>query len=221
MTPESFPDSQAARVGAKAIFLDRDGTILKEIPGPEGDNHENLGYLLRVEQVELIKDSAKAIAIARGLGYKIIVITNQSAIARGWLTEDALKEINNRMYTLLREADHLAIIDDLFFCPYHVDGTIEKYKRQDPCRKPDTGMIMEAVAKHRIDLSKSYVIGDSNTDIKCGINAGTKTILLKTGYGSTAYRKCLDEKLKIDFIADNLFEAIKYIEEKDAASKKL
>jgi len=221
LTPELTPNLQSTRGGTNAIFLDRDGTILKEIHGPNQDDHENLGYLLRVEQVELIKDSAKAIAKARGLGYKIIVITNQSAIARGWLTEDTLREINNKMYTLLREADPLAIIDDLFFCPYHVDGTIEKYKRQDPCRKPDTGMIMEAVAKHRIDLSKSYLIGDSYTDIKCGINAGTKTILLKTGYGSIAYRKCLDERLKIDFIADNLFEAIKYIEEKDVVSKKL
>jgi D-glycero-D-manno-heptose 1,7-bisphosphate phosphatase len=204
--------SQSAQNGSKAIFLDRDGTVLKEIPGPDRDDHENLGYLLRVEQVELIKDSAKAIAKAKRLGYKIIVITNQSAIARGWLTEETLKEINNRMYSLLREADAMAIIDDLFYCPYHIDGTIERYKREDRCRKPDTGLIMEAKEKHGIDLSKSYVIGDSFTDIKCGINAGTKTILVKTGYGTIAYKKCLDERLKIDFIADNLFEAVNFIE---------
>jgi D-glycero-D-manno-heptose 1,7-bisphosphate phosphatase len=206
---------------SKALFLDRDGTILKEIPGPELDDHENLGYLLRTDQVELIKDSAKAISRARELRYKIIVITNQSAIARGWLTEKTLSEIHKRMYRLLLNADPSAIIDDLFYCPYYVEGTIQKYKKEHKCRKPGTGMVMEAKAKYNIDLSKSYIIGDSYTDIKCGINAGTKTILVKTGYGTIAYKKCLDEKLKIDFIADNLFEAVKFIEKNERECKRI
>ncbi len=210
---------------AKALFIDRDGTIVKEIPcetgkretgkRETGSENTSLGYITETEQVELIEGSADAIAKARKLGYKIIVITNQSAIARGWLTEEKLKKINRRMYDLLKEQNPEALIDDLFFSPYHTDGVIEKYKISSPYRKPGIAMITDAAAKHNINLEGSYLIGDSYSDIKCGLNAGTKTILVLTGYGKTAYKKCLDEKLKINFIADNLSEAVKYIEEND------
>lgn len=200
----------------KALFLDRDGTIVKEIdkstnlPG-ENIPAETLGYLTSVEQVELIAGSADAIALARKSGYKIIIITNQSAIARGWLTEENLREINQKMYSLLKNANPDAVIDDLFYSPYHSDGIIEKYSSEHPSRKPDIGMILEAKEKYNIDLSDSYVIGDAYSDIKCGINAGIKNILVETGYGKMTYKKCLDENLKIDFIAANLLDAVKYI----------
>jgi D-glycero-D-manno-heptose 1,7-bisphosphate phosphatase len=220
----------------KALFLDRDGTIIKEVPGNAPDENGitpvtglsaggssgggtpagGFGYITEAGQVELIGGSADAISKAVKLGFKIIVITNQSAIARGWLTEKKLEIINQRMYDLLKEQNPEAVIDDLFFSPYHTDGLIEKYKISSPYRKPGIAMITEAAAKHNINLKGSYLIGDSYSDIKCGLNAGTKTILVLTGYGKTAYKKCLDEKLKINFIADNLSEAVKYIEENDA-----
>ncbi len=201
---------------SKALFLDRDGTITKEIPGEGGDEETSLGYITEIEQVELIEGSADAIAKARKLGYKIIIITNQSAIARGWLTEEKLEKINQRMYDLLKKQNPDALIDDLFYSPYHTDGVIEKYKISSPYRKPGIAMITDAEAKHNITPDGSYLIGDSYSDIKCGLNAGMKTILVLTGYGKTAYKKCLDEKLKINFIANNLSEAVKYIEENDA-----
>lgn len=211
---------------ARALFLDRDGTIIKEVPGDAADENGlkpaggssagGLGYITEVEQVEPIAGSADAISKARKLGFKIIVVTNQSAIARGRLREEKLEIINRRMYDLLIEQNPEAIIDDLFFSPYHTDGVIEKYKISSPYRKPGIAMITDAAAKHNINLEGSYLIGDSYTDIKCGLNAGTKTILVLTGYGKTAYKKCLDEKLKINFIADNLSEAVNYIEENDA-----
>ena len=191
-----------------ALFLDRDGTILKEI---EGSSPDNLGYLTSVEKVELIGGSADAIALARNSGYKTIILTNQSAIARGWLTEDEFREINSRMYELLIRANKQAVIDDLFFSPFHKDGIIEKYKKESPSRKPDIGMILEAQKKHDIDLGASFMIGDAYSDIKCGVNAGIRNILVMTGYGKVAYKKCLDEKLKIDFIAKNLLDAVQYI----------
>lgn len=194
---------------SKSLFLDRDGTILKEI---EGANPETLGYLTSVEQVELIEGSADAIALAKNLGFKVIIITNQSAIARGLLTEKDFHSINQKMFDLLLSANNFAIVDDLFFSPYHKDGIIEEYKAEHPSRKPDIGMILEAQKKYNINLSKSYMIGDAYTDIKCGINAGTKNILVMTGYGKIAYKKCLDENLKIDFIASNLLDAVKYID---------
>lgn len=192
----------------KALFLDRDGTIVKEV---EGETPETLGYLLTVEDVKLIEGSAEAIARARKSGYKIIVITNQSAVARGWLTIEELDRINKRMYELLLQANSEAVIDALYYSPYHKDGVIEKYSIEHDSRKPNTGMILDAQKEHNIELSGSYMIGDSISDMQAGVNAGLHNILVETGYGKTAHRKCLDEKVKIDFIASNLFDAVKYI----------
>lgn len=196
----------------KALFLDRDGTILKEIPG---DGPETLGYLVRVEDVELIEGSAGAIAAARKLGYKIIIITNQSAVARGWLTIEELDKINNRMYSLLESSDHDAKIDALYFSPYHKEGSIAEYSMDHSSRKPDIGMILDAKRDFDIDLNGSYMIGDAVSDMKCGENAGLTNILVETGYGKMAKRKCLDEKLKIDFIASNLKEAVDFIQKNE------
>jgi D-glycero-D-manno-heptose 1,7-bisphosphate phosphatase len=195
----------------RALFLDRDGTILKEI---EGTTPETLGYLINVQQVELIPGSAEALIMASRLGYKNIVITNQSAIARGFITERELAAIHEKMYSLLKEDG--AVIDDLFYSPFYKEGTIEKYRVESPSRKPGIGMILDAQKKHNIDLGSSWMVGDSFTDIKCGNNAGLKNILVMTGYGKIAYKKCLDENLKIDFIASNLLEAVQHIQETDA-----
>jgi D-glycero-D-manno-heptose 1,7-bisphosphate phosphatase len=200
--------------GSRALFLDRDGTIIKEITGKPG-TPASLGYVTTEEEVELIENSANAIALARKLGLKVIVITNQSAIARGWIDRNGLDKINNRMYELLLNANPQAIIDDLFYSPYHPEGIIEEFKKESETRKPDIGMILDAKEKHNIDLSGSYMVGDSYSDILCGFNAGISNILVITGYGKIAYKKCLDEKLKIDFIADNLFEAVKLIQKND------
>ena len=196
----------------KALFLDRDGTILKEI---EGASPETLGYLTSVKQVELIEGAAEAIAISHSIGYKNIIITNQSAIARGILTEEELNNINNKMTDLLLEQNPSAVIDDIFYSPYFKNGLVEKYAIDSPMRKPDIGMVLEAQTKHNIDISRSYMIGDAYTDIKCGVNAGLINILVKTGYGKIAYKKCLDENLKIDFIASNLLDAVQYIQRKN------
>jgi len=194
----------------RALFLDRDGTILKEI---EGASPETLGYLTSVKQVELINGAADAIAISHSIGYKNIIITNQSAIARGMLTEDELKNINIKMTDLLTEQNPSAIIDDIFYSPFYKNGVIEKYSIDSPLRKPGIGMVLEAKKKYDIDLSKSFMIGDSYTDMKCGVNAGLRNIIVMTGYGKIAYKKCLDEDLKIDFIALNLLDAVQYIQE--------
>ena len=192
----------------KALFLDRDGTIVKEVPGK---TPETLGYLLTVEDVELIEGSAAAIAVARKSGYKIIVITNQSAVARGWLSLEELDRINQKMYEMLLEENPEAIIDALYYSPYHTDGNVKEYSIEHDSRKPNTGMIMQAKEDHNIELDSSWMIGDSLSDMQTGVNAGLHNILVETGYGKPAHRKCLDEKVKIDFIASNLSDAVKYI----------
>jgi D-glycero-D-manno-heptose 1,7-bisphosphate phosphatase len=200
---------------AKALFLDRDGTIIKEIPSKDASDKDALGYVTELSQVELIEDSSKAVALAKKLGYKVIIISNQSAIARGWLTEEKLREINNEMSRQLQETDSHAIIDDLFYSPYHLEGIIKKYIKDSPLRKPDIGMIIEAKKKHNIDLSKSYFIGDSYTDMRCSEKAGTKSILVMTGYGKKAYKRCLDEGMNINFFAKNLYDAVKFIKRQE------
>ena len=199
----------------KTLFLDRDGTIIKQFPSTANRDEKKRAYITELNQVELFEGSADAIARARRLGFKVIIITNQSAVARGWLTEEKLKKIDEHMCDLLKKENRQAIIDKSYYCPYYADGVIEKYKIASPDRKPGTGMILKAKEKYDVDLKKSYMIGDSYSDIKCGLNAGTKTILVLTGYGEMALQKCLDEKLKINFIADNLFEAVKYLEKND------
>ena len=200
---------------SKALFLDRDGTIIKEVPSEIPSGTDTFGYVTKASQVELIDGSAAAIAAARRIGFKTIIISNQSAIARGWLTEKQLFEINDEMYRQLKKEEEDAIIDDFYFSPYHTDGVIEKYKKESPMRKPGIGMILEAKKNHKIDLGASYLIGDSFSDMKCAENAGIKRILVMTGYGEIALRKCLDEGLKINFIADKLIEAVKFIESQE------
>jgi D-glycero-D-manno-heptose 1,7-bisphosphate phosphatase len=206
---------QGAIMPSKALFLDRDGTIIKQFPSTANKDEIKRAYITEINQVELLEGSAEAIAKARKLGYKIIIVTNQSAVARGWLTEEKLKKIEAHMYDLLKKENPNAIIDDSFYCPYYAEGAVEKYKISSPDRKPGIGMILKAKEKYDTDLRKSVMIGDSFSDVKCGLNAGTKTILVLTGYGEIALQKCLDEKLKINFIADNLFEAVKYLEKND------
>ncbi len=200
---------------SKAIFLDRDGTIIKEVPSKEPVNDEMFGYITDISQVSLIDGSAKGISLARNLGYKTIIVSNQSAIARGRLTEEKLFQINDEMYRQLKEQEPNAQIDDFFYSPFHIEGIIERFKKNSLTRKPNIGMILEATEKHNISLQDSYLIGDSYADVKCAENAGIKKILVLTGYGNITYRKCLDEGLKINFIADNLFEAVKFIERQE------
>jgi D-glycero-D-manno-heptose 1,7-bisphosphate phosphatase len=205
---KNFPSS-------KALFLDRDGTIIKEVPSENPSGADTFGYVTKTDQVELIDGSATAIAEARRIGFKAIIISNQSAIARGWMTEEQLFKINDEMYRQLKKEDEDAVIDDFYFSPYHTDGVIEKYKIESPMRKPGIGMILKAKEKHNIDMESSFLVGDSFSDMKCAENAGIRKILVMTGYGEIALKKCLDEGVKINFIADKLIDAVKFIESRE------
>jgi D-glycero-D-manno-heptose 1,7-bisphosphate phosphatase len=193
----------------KAIFFDRDGTIIREVHQP--GNESSFGYVTETKQVELISGSADAIAMARTIGFKTIVITNQSAIARGYITEKELEKINTYMNSLLLKANPNAIIDKLYYCPFFEGGIIEAYSKKHDCRKPDIGMIKLAQKEFNLNLNMSYIIGDSLSDIQCGQNAGLHKILVKTGYGKEAQRKCLEEKLNIELFAEDLLDAVKFI----------
>jgi D,D-heptose 1,7-bisphosphate phosphatase len=169
----------------KAIFLDRDGVINKEV-----------SYLSNPEMFEFIEDSIEALKILKQKTFLLIVITNQAGIARGYFTEETLKAIHNKMINSLIQND--VEIDDIYYCPHHPDFT-----GPCECRKPNPGMIFKAESKHNIDLSQSYVIGDTLNDIQTGKAANCKTVLVLTGYGKEESKKV--DLIKPDMIYESLY----------------
>lgn len=182
----------------KAIFLDRDGTINKHV-----------GFLRNPQKFELLPLVPEAITQINKSPFLAIVITNQPVIARGEVSYDQLDAIHKKMETELGKRG--AFLDDLFFCPHHPDkgfeGEIPELKIECSCRKPKIGMLIEASEKYNIDLKESWYIGDTTTDIKTGMNAGMKTVLVQTGEAGK------DGKYHVtpDYIANNLMEAVLYI----------
>ena len=180
----------------KAIFLDRDGVI-----------NEEIGQLSRVEDLKIYDFAAKAIKEINNSDYLTIVITNQSMIAKGFMTEADLKEIHKKLETELGLRG--AKIDAIYYCPHHPEkgfaGERPELKIKCKCRKPEIGLLLKARKDFNIDLRKSYLIGDRTVDILAGKRAGCKTILVKTGYGG----KDGLFSVKPDFTADNLLKAIK------------
>lgn len=182
----------------KAIFIDRDGTI----------NKEN-GLVYKLDQFELEDCTIDAIRMINESGYLAICITNQPVIARGLCQICDLEQIHAKLETLLGKEG--VYLDDIKYCPHHPDkGYPEEnvaYKIKCHCRKPDIGLIEKCVKEYNIDLSKSWFIGDTTTDIQTGKNAHAKTILVKTGHGGK------DGKYDVnpDYICDNLLEAVKLV----------
>lgn len=183
----------------KCIFVDRDGTLNRYV-----------GLLADAEVLELEEQVPDAVKLAHKKGYLVIVITNQPVIARNLCSLKELEQIHNRLEVLLGEQG--AYVDAIKFCPHHPDkGYPEErteYKIPCHCRKPEIGLIEEAAAEFHIDLSNSYMIGDTTTDIRTGKNAGLKTVLVQTGVAGR------DGKYsdKPDQIARNLLEAVKMME---------
>ena len=149
----------------KAIFLDRDDTLI-----------EDPGYISSPEQVKLLDGAAEALIELKALGYKLIVVTNQSAVARGIVTEKVLGEIHKRLEQLL--AEKKAFLDRIYYCPYHPDGVVAKYRKESDFRKPNPGMLLRAAEEMDIDLGQSWCVGNSISDMKAGSRAGCKTILI-------------------------------------------
>lgn len=183
----------------KAVFLDRDGTL-----------NFDVGYLSKIEDIYIFEGVVESLKKLKDSGYLNIIITNQSGVARGLFTLSNLKTIHEKFLNLLSYEGE-CLIDDIFFSPYHKDGTIEEFKKESICRKPDTGMIDKAVSKYDIDLSKSFFIGDSLVDMQCAVNAGLKKILVKTGYGIKTFKDIKDSGLKVEYVAQNFKEAADYI----------
>ncbi|MCH8863999.1 MAG: D-glycero-beta-D-manno-heptose 1,7-bisphosphate 7-phosphatase [Chloroflexi bacterium] len=166
----------------RAVFLDRDGTMARDV-----------SYCSRPEDFELFPGTARAVKRFPELGFKVIVVTNQSGIGRGYFSEETLAEIHDKMKKSLAEEG--AHVDGIYYCPHHPDDNCD-------CRKPRPGMILRAAQDHDIDLKQSFVIGDFQSDIELGKAAVGKTILISQAQSG---------ELMADYIAVDLCQAAEWI----------
>jgi len=179
-----------------AVFLDRDGTLIKEVYG---------NGLVSVEQVELLSGVVEALRKLNYAGLRVILVTNQPVIAKGFCSEEELFNIHKRVETLLgREGVYL---DRIYYCPHHPQGGFEgerpELKIECDCRKPQIGMLKRAASELNLSLRRSWIIGDMTSDIETAKNAGMRSILVKTGWGGR------DAKFPTapDIVCENLYDA--------------
>ena len=169
----------------KAVFLDRDGTIAKDVH-----------FCCRIKDFELLPAAPQAIRLLNRHGFKVVVVTNQSGISRGYLSEDTLQQIHHHMrHELARRG---ALIDDIYYCTHHPDDGCD-------CRKPRPGLLLKATRDHYIDLRHSFMIGDHDRDIEAGKAVGCRTALINTTNNGNK-RSVLP-----DCTAENLLQAVQWI----------
>lgn len=191
-------------MGDKAVFLDRDGVIC-----------EDVNYMKYPSQIKLIQGVIKAIKLLNENRFKVVIVSNQSGVARGYFTEEDVERVNLK---ILSELGDDCFIDAIYFCPHHPKIGIELYRKDCVCRKPKPGMLKHAAKDLDIDLNQSFMIGDKMDDIGAGYQAGCETILVLTGQGRDElenYNKIentvLEKSIKPDNIASDLLEAVSII----------
>jgi D-glycero-D-manno-heptose 1,7-bisphosphate phosphatase len=189
-----------------AVFLDRDGTI-----------NEEVNFVRRAEQLVLIPGAAGAIRALNERGFLVCVISNQSGIARGFLTEDDLAPIHAHLREELSLAG--AHVDRIAYCPHHPTEGMPPYNVTCRCRKPAPGMLEDAARELDIDLTRSFLVGDRLADIAAGKTAGTTAILVLTGYGRQAIAGLDGEgTVPPDCIAEDLTAAVEFIIQQTSGS---
>ena len=171
----------------KAVFLDRDGTLNLGIPF-----HERVDS---VDKVRLFPDTLQALQLLATLDYGVFLVTNQAGIAEGLITQDEFNAINNRLLELIAPSGSKVL--KTYMCPHGEDSTCD-------CRKPKPELLLDAAKEFDIDLKNSWMVGDRPSDVMTGVNAGTKTILVKTGDPTV-------EAPEATFTASTLLEAVQHI----------
>ncbi len=196
-------------MGHRAVFLDRDGTI-----------NEEVGYVNHLDRFRLLPRAGEAIRLLNQNGIKAVVVTNQAGVARGYFPESLIHLVHRKMEDhLSKEGAHL---DGIYYCPHHPDAGEPPYRQKCRCRKPETGLIEEAVKDLGIDCSKSYMIGDRGADVEFGRRIVAKTVLVLTGYGKGEWEYFGDQwKSKPDYVAQDLFEAVQWILDRESRKWKV
>lgn len=182
----------------KAVFLDRDGTINKDV-----------GYPNSYSAIRIFPYSYEAVRKLNQSGLLAVVITNQSGIGRGLIREENLEKIHQKM----REAfsRHNAHLDGIYYCPHYLFSPSPEYRKNCQCRKPLPGMAFTAARELHINLKDSYMVGDKVEDILFGVNIGAKPILCLTGFGRESLPKLREKGVKPAFVAKTLLEAVNWI----------
>jgi D,D-heptose 1,7-bisphosphate phosphatase len=190
----------------RAVFLDRDGTLIKEV-----SQHG----LARIEQLEIIPGVAEALHELNHAGLRAVLVTNQPVVAKGFCTEADIREIHNKLESLLGR-EH-AFLDRIYWCPHHPEkgfpGERPDLKIDCACRKPKPGMLLQAARDLNIDLANSWMIGDTTTDVLAAKNAGVKSILVRTGHAGKDGKQSAEP----DFTFDTLTEAVRFVVQQQAS----
>nr|BCX00140.1 MAG: D,D-heptose 1,7-bisphosphate phosphatase [Bacteroidota bacterium] len=177
----------------RAVFLDRDGTLNVE-------RH----YVCRWEAFSWIPGAPEAIRQLNEAGFRVIVVTNQAAVARGRCTEQDVLRLHERMQQEL--AAHGAWIDAFYYCPFHPEGIVSAYRRSSSWRKPQTGMFERAIRDWCLDPRACFVVGDRNSDLLPGRALGMTTLLVRTGYGAQEAEHTI-----ADYVVSDITEAVERI----------
>lgn len=183
---------------APAVFIDRDGTMIHDV-----------GYLSRPEQVQWYPWTMDAIRLLNRAGYLVCVVTNQGGIGLGHTTEAFVRDTHAAMAATLAESG--ARVDGWYFCPHHPRAVIAELKIDCACRKPNRGMIDQAMADHSIDLARSFSIGDKVIDVALGAGVGARGILVKTGYGVGQLHESGGAIPGAAHVAEELMDAVSWI----------
>ena len=177
-------------MGNRAVFIDRDGTI-----------NANIGYINNLKDFKIYNGVAEGIKLLNQDGFKVIIITNQSGLARGFFTEEMLEKIHNKMKREISEKG--ATVDAIYYCPHHPDVKCS-------CRKPRTGLLEKAVKDFDVDIDESFIIGDRMLDIEAGQGIGCKTVLVPENKEKVAI-EMQESNVKPDIICDDFYSGAEWI----------
>jgi D-glycero-D-manno-heptose 1,7-bisphosphate phosphatase len=195
-----------AASGRRAVFLDRDGVLIRDVD-----------HLTAASQIEILPGVPEALRRLRDAGRTIVVVTNQSVVARGLVTEEELRRIHTVLEAQLRSRG--ASLDAMYYCPHHPEGAVARYRVVCDCRKPEPGLLLRAAADMGIDLAASVMVGDLASDVEAGRRAGCRTILIRAagaragGPGGANIANIMERTRAAapDHLASNLQEAAEWI----------
>lgn len=179
------------------VFLDRDGTLIEEV-----------GYLDRPERVTLYPWSTDAIRALNAAGLPVVLVSNQSGVARGFFTEEVVDVVHRHIAAQLAEGG--ARIDAYYYCPHHPDGAVAEYARVCDCRKPRRGLVDRAVRELALDPERSFTVGDRWLDVALARTVGARGVLVRTGYGLVEEGR-QQPGMTADAVVNNLIEAVSWI----------
>lgn len=187
----------------RAIFIDRDGTI-----------NEDVGYPSLFSQIKIFPFSFEAVKKINEAGFLAVIVTNQSGIGRGLLSEKDLQEIHQKMCASFHA--YQAHFDGIYYCPHYRLSSNPQYRKNCSCRKPNSGMALEAAAALNIDLKGSYLVGDKVEDILFGRNIQAVPVLVLTGFGEKSLVQLIKKGIRPTHVAQNLLEAVNWIFKREA-----